>query len=204
MDDLQLVQPGRRLADVSGSIDRGRLPGSGRMGAMNDSPDSELRRGPWAMSMGWHDLLFLHWPVPIEALRPAVPAPLELEHYDGQAWLGVVPFRMSGVRARLTPAVPGVAAFPELNLRTYVRHGGHGGVFFFSLDAHQKVAVRVARATFGLPYFDARMHCRTDAAGWIEYASQRTHRGAPPPSSAAATDRRARSRWRCRGPWSTS
>lgn len=132
------------------------------------------------MSMGWHDLLFLHWPVAAAALRPAIPAPLELQEFDDRAWLGVVPFRMSRVRPRLLPPLPGVSAFPELNLRTYVHHGGHSGVYFFSLDAHQKLAVRTARASFGLPYFDADMQCRAGTDGWIEYTSRRTHRGAPP------------------------
>jgi len=150
-----------------------------------------LRRGPWALSMGWHDLLFLHWPVPVAELAPAIPAPLELEEHDGCAWLGVVPFRMSGVRPCCLPPLGSLSRFPELNLRTYVRHGGHGGVFFFSLDAHQKLAVRTARATFGLPYFDARMHCRAAGDG-IDYASERTHGGVP-----AA---RFRARYRPTGP----
>ncbi|MCA8969209.1 MAG: DUF2071 domain-containing protein [Planctomycetes bacterium] len=145
------------------------------------APHDELRQGHWAMSMDWNDLLFLHWPIGAEALRPSIPAPLELETFDGKAWLGVVPFRMARVRARCTPPLPWISTFPELNLRTYVRHGGHSGVFFYSLDAHQKLAVRVARASFGLPYFDARMSCRS-VDGGIEYECERTHRGTPPAS----------------------
>ena len=135
--------------------------------------------GPWAMSMSWHDLLFMHWPVPAQELRPLVPPALNLDTFEGDAWLGVVPFRMSGVRPRFLPAVPGLSNFPELNLRTYVSAGGRPGIWFFSLDAHNPVAVRLARATFHLPYFDARMASRKEG-GEIHYRSVRTHRGAPP------------------------
>lgn len=106
--------------------------------------------------MKWHDLLFMHWPVPAQTLRPLVPPGLELDTYEGAAWIGIVPFSMSGIRARFLPRVPGVSAFHELNVRTYVTSGGHRGVWFFSLDATSRVAVRVARATFHLPYFVAR------------------------------------------------
>ena len=92
----------------------------------------------------------------------------------------VVPFRMAGIRLRCLPPLPGASAFPELNLRTYVRHGGRSGVWFFSLDAAHRPAVRVARASFGLPYFDAHMHCTPQADGSIEYRSRRVHRGAVP------------------------
>jgi uncharacterized protein YqjF (DUF2071 family) len=133
---------------------------------------------PWALYMRWHDLLFMHWRVPEEALRPLIPAALELDTFDGSAWLGVVPFRMSGVRPRFLPEVPHLSEFPELNVRTYVTAGGRPGVWFFSLDAQNPVAVRLARATFGLPYYYARMYCRT-SGDWVLYGSIRTHRGAP-------------------------
>jgi uncharacterized protein YqjF (DUF2071 family) len=134
--------------------------------------------GSWSLFMRWHDLLFMHWPVRADFLRPLIPAALELDTYEGEAWLGIVPFRMSGIRRRLFPAIPRLSAFPELNVRTYVRCGGHAGVWFFSLDAASRVAVRVARATFHLPYFDAKMACRP-AGEEIHYRSERTHRGAP-------------------------
>lgn len=132
---------------------------------------------PWVLAMGWHDLLFAHWRVPREVLRPLIPPPLEIDTFAGEAWLGVVPFRMSGVRPRCTPPLPPLSAFPELNVRTYVTHGGRPGVWFFSLDAASWLAVRVARATFHLPYFDAQMECRRGPDGVIEYRSERTHRG---------------------------
>ena len=140
--------------------------------------------GPWAMSMRWHDLLFMHWPVPAERLRPLVPPALNLDTFEGEAWLGVVPFRMSGVRPRFLPAVPGLSSFPELNLRTYVSAGGSPGIWFFSLDAHNPVAVRLARATFHLPYFDAQMSCGKEGDE-VRYRSVRTHRGAEPAEFAA-------------------
>lgn len=140
--------------------------------------------GPWVLSMSWHDLLFMHWPVPTEELRPLIPSALELDTFDGHAWLGVVPFRMSGVRPRLLPAVPWLSGFPELNLRTYVSAGGKPGIWFFSLDAHNPVAVRLARATFHLPYFDARMSSEKKGDE-VSYRSVRTHRGAPPAEFAA-------------------
>jgi uncharacterized protein YqjF (DUF2071 family) len=98
--------------------------------------------------------------------------------FDGRAWLGVVPFRMSGVRPRYVPALPWVSAFPELNVRTYVTAGNKPGVWFFSLDAANPLAVWLARWTFALPYYTARMLV-VHGNGRIRYASTRTHRGAP-------------------------
>ena len=140
--------------------------------------------GPWALSMVWRDLLFMHWPVAAEGLMPLIPPALDLDTFDGTAWLGVVPFRMTGVRPRFLPAVPWLSGFPELNLRTYVSAGGRPGIWFFSLDAHNPVAVRLARATFHLPYFDARMSCSKEGDE-VRYQSVRTHRGAEPTEFAA-------------------
>jgi hypothetical protein len=137
-----------------------------------------LPPGGWVMAQTWHDLLFAHWPVPEAALRPHIPARLSIDLFEAQAWLGVVPFRMSGVRLRATPPVPGLSAFPELNVRTYVVADGKPGVWFFSLDAGNAIAVAIARSWFHLPYFRARMSCQ-ERDGWIEYRSERTHRGAP-------------------------
>src|SRR5262249_36943564 len=114
----------------------------------------------WSVAMSWHDLLFLHWPVPVDSLRPHIPAALAIDTFEGSAWLGVVPFRMSGVRPRYMPKAPWVSAFPELNVRTYVSIGGKPGVWFFSLDAANPIAVWLARATFHLPYMHARMASR--------------------------------------------
>ena len=124
------------------------------------------------MRQTWHDLLFAHWPVSYDAMRPLVPAQLELDPFDGRCWVGVVPFRMSGIRGRGTPAVPGLSRFPELNVRTYVTHGGKPGVYFFSLDAANLLAVWAARKFYHLPYFYADMRC-DDVSGNILYSSRR-------------------------------
>jgi uncharacterized protein YqjF (DUF2071 family) len=131
------------------------------------------------MAQSWHDLLFAHWPIDAALLRAHIPAALQIDTFERQAWIAVVPFRMSGVRIRLTPALPLLSAFPELNVRTYVVADKKPGVWFFSLDAQNSVAVAAARAWFHLPYFRARMYCE-DREGWIHYASDRTHRGAGP------------------------
>jgi uncharacterized protein YqjF (DUF2071 family) len=137
-----------------------------------------LPRGPWRGFMRWSSLAFLHWPVPADALRPHLPPELELDTFDGRAWIGVVPFRMEGVRHRGLPPVPTAADFAEVNVRTYVRGGGRAGVWFFSLDAASRLAVRGARWGLGLPYFDAAMRMRRDGDA-VDYRSVRTHRGAP-------------------------
>lgn len=134
-----------------------------------------LPKGPWIMAQNWHDLLFAHWEVPVEKMRELVPRGLEIDTFEGRAWIGVVPFRMAGVRFRGTPALPGLSAFPELNVRTYVKAEGKPGVWFFSLDAANWIAVEVARAWFHLPYFFARMGLEADG-GVIRYCSRREDR----------------------------
>jgi uncharacterized protein YqjF (DUF2071 family) len=128
--------------------------------------------GPWFMTQTWSNLLFAHWPVDAAVLRPMVPEPFELDLFQGQAWIAVVPFQMSNVAPRFTPVVPGVSAFPELNVRTYVRAGDKPGVFFFSLDADSAVAVGGARTLFNLPYFRADMTIDT-RRGDVHYRSRR-------------------------------
>lgn len=123
--------------------------------------------------MRWVDLLFAHWPVPAEILRPLVPTGLEIDTFEGQAWLGVVPFRMEDVGPRFLPAPPGPGAFLELNVRTYVTRAGRSGVWFLSLDAASRLAVEGARTAFDLPYYRARMSADTEA-GWVAYRSERT------------------------------
>jgi uncharacterized protein len=143
-------------------------------------PDaSDSRRGPWVMRMRWSELLFMHWPVPAAALRTRIPSELELDTFDGSAWVGIVPFVMCDVRLRGLPAIPGITSFPELNVRTYVTHRGKPGVWFFSLDASSRLAVRAARLTWRLPYYDARMTVAPDG-DFVHYQSTRTHRHAPP------------------------
>lgn len=130
------------------------------------------------MRQKWHDLLFMHWRIPPQTLRPLIPPALELDNFEGSAWLGIVPFRMTGVRLRATPNIPGLSVFPELNVRTYVTAGGKPGVWFFSLDAASAIAVAAARAWFHLPYFRARMSLES-RGDQIRYQSHRTHSNAP-------------------------
>src|ERR1043165_5219125 len=113
----------------------------------------------WAMTMSWLDLLFAHWSFEPETIRALLPAGLTLDTFEGRAWVAVVPFRMEHVGPRGLNWLPGVSAFPELNVRPCVVPAGQRGVWFFSLDAASVVAVRSARAGFHLPYFRAHMSC---------------------------------------------
>lgn len=120
----------------------------------------------------WSDLLFVHWRVPAAELRPLLPAEVAIDEFDGSAWVGLVLFHMSGVRPWWFPALPGVSDFHETNVRTYVTYRGEPGVWFFSLDAANSLAVRVARWRWRLRYFFAEMSlARRDSL--IEYRSQR-------------------------------
>jgi len=125
------------------------------------------------MTQTWNDLLFAHWRVDAEALRAVVPRAFPLDTFEGDAWLGVVPFRMTNVGPRLAPSLPGLSIFPELNVRTYVRVGDKPGVYFFSLDAGSSAAVAAARSLLRLPYYTAEM--AIEAGGdTIAYRSRRT------------------------------
>lgn len=143
-----------------------------------------LPRQPWILRMRWHDLLFMHWPVPATAIRSYIPPSLTIDTFEGWAWIGVVPFRMADVAPRFVPAVPWLSAFAELNVRTYVTVGGKPGVWFFSLDAANPVAVEAARDVFHLNYYNAWMRCDRHGDA-VEYQSTRRHRGAPPATLSA-------------------
>ena len=132
----------------------------------------------WHMTMSWLDLLFAHWSFAPATIAALLPPGLELDTHEGRAWVGVVPFRMEHVGPRGLNWLPGVSAFPELNVRTYVIADGKPGVWFFSLDAASTLAVRGARTGFHLPYFRAIMSC-DERDGWIEYRSERRHPDAP-------------------------
>jgi uncharacterized protein len=113
--------------------------------------------GAWRWRQQWRDLLFAHWPVPSELIRPLVPEALEIDEYEGQTYIALVPFRMTGVMLRPLPDLPFLSAFNELNVRLYVKFQGKPGVWFLSLDADNTPAVWAARTFFNLPYFFARM-----------------------------------------------
>ena len=115
--------------------------------------------------------MFAHWRVPFAKLRALIPEPLQIDTFDGEAWIGVVPFELR-IRPRWMPVIPKIASFPEINVRTYVTLNGQAGVWFFSLDAASPLAVRAARWSFNLPYFDAKMVCRETNDGF-DYESQR-------------------------------
>jgi uncharacterized protein YqjF (DUF2071 family) len=125
------------------------------------------------MTQTWNDLLFAHWRVDKTALGALVPAGFELDLFDDEAWVAVVPFHMTNVTPRFVPALPWISAFPELNVRTYVTVDGKPGVYFFSLDAGNPVAVGFARATLNLPYYTAKMQVDVDATGDVRYHSRR-------------------------------
>ena len=127
------------------------------------------------MRQEWHRLLFAHWAVAPEHLRPLVPAMLDLDTRDGRCWVAVTPFYLSGLRARGLPAIPGTSSFAELNVRTYVRFDGKPGVYFFSLDAGAVSAVMGARLFYALPYFYAHMRVR-NAADAVHYVCSRRQR----------------------------
>jgi uncharacterized protein YqjF (DUF2071 family) len=131
-----------------------------------------LPRGRWIWRQSWRDLAFLHWPIAARELRPLVPPGLTIQEFDGSSWIGVVPFRMTGVMRRPLPDLPWLSAFPELNVRVYVERDGKPGVWFLSLDASNPVAVWAARRFFHLPYHLAGMSL-VEHAGAIRYRSRR-------------------------------
>lgn len=142
------------------------------------------------MYQRWAYLLFLHWPVPESMLRPLIPSRLTIDTFGGQAYVGLVMFTMTGVRPILLPPVPGLSNFHETNVRTYVHDGGKNpGVWFFSLDAANAIAVKIAQWFFHLPYFYARMSLTagrdTKAPGVVDYSTERLW-PAPTPATAQA------------------
>jgi uncharacterized protein YqjF (DUF2071 family) len=149
---------------------------SASLGAVEHRP-WPLPERPWLMGQTWEQLLFAHWRVPPERLRPLIPAGLELDRYDGGAWLGITPFRITNLRLRGTLPVPWVSSFRELNVRTCVTVDGKPGIWFFSLDCESPGAVEVARRTYHLPYVRARMSSEREGDE-IEYSSARCEPGA--------------------------
>src|SRR4051812_11164251 len=109
--------------------------------ARTDQRPWPLPDGTWIMGQTWSDLLFAHWPVDPGELDGVLHPKLPLDTFEGSAWIGVTPFRVEGFRARFTVPLPGIHAFPELNVRTYVTVGGRPGIHFFSLDAGSRFAV---------------------------------------------------------------
>ncbi len=140
------------------------------------------------MTQVWRKLLFAHWPLPAEALRPLLPTGLTLDTYNGQAWLGIIPFLMDSVRFRWLPGIPSTTQFAEINVRTYVTADDKPGIFFLSLDANSLLAIIGARVTYALPYYRARFAITTREEA-IDYRCERvskTPAGATSPATFAA------------------
>lgn len=136
-----------------------------------------LPQKPWFWRQSWLDLAFIHHRVEATNLEALLPAGVELERFDGTAWIGLVPFRMAGVMRRPLPDLPFLSTFPELNVRTYVTVDGKPGVWFFSLDAASRTVVFGGRNFYNLPYHVARMRHR-ETEGWYAFSSLRCRDGA--------------------------
>jgi len=128
------------------------------------------------LTMTWRDVGFMHWPVEPDSVQTTLPDGLDVDTYDGQAWLSVVPFQMADIRPRGSPIG---RSFGELNLRTYVVADGTPGVYFYNLDADDRLSVTLARQLFQLSYYQASMQVRTDGDS-VEFRSRRTSSRAPP------------------------
>lgn len=138
-----------------------------------------MDKNRWIMHQDWDDLYFIHWPVPVDELRPHVPEELDIDEFDGSAWIAVVPFRMRNIRFRGLPKLPFGTDLLELNVRTYVSYNGEPGVYFITLDSDHPLGVFLARTAFGLPYVHASM--RMDKNDSItQFSSRRTHKGYTP------------------------
>ncbi len=133
---------------------------------------------PWAMRQVWSDLLFAHWPTAAEGLATLLPPGLTLDTWEGEAWVGVVPFRMPYLSIRGLPNVPPFMRLLEVNVRTYVCVDDKPGVYFFSLDADNPLAVEVARRWYALPYLNARFACEFTAERVRYHASRADSRAA--------------------------
>ena len=127
------------------------------------------------MTQRWNDLLLAHWAVPVATMAPLLPEGLEVDTFHGSAWLGAVPFWMDRIKIRGVPPIPGARSFPDLNLRTYVRdeHTGTPGVYCFSLDSSNLLAVGVARMFFHLPCHWAEMRLEQRSEREFSFYSRR-------------------------------
>ncbi len=143
---------------------------------MASSPTLEDRQiacqrppGPPVMYQSWTDLAFLHWEVDPGAVAATLPEGLQVDTFDGKAYIGLVPFYMRNIRLRGLPRIPGTVNFLEMNVRTYVYdESGNPGVWFYSLDANNPLACAVAQRRFHLPYVPAQMSAEREG-NWIHY-----------------------------------
>ena len=126
----------------------------------------------WVMKQIWRDLLFIHYEIDPEQIQKKLPKGLEVDCFEGKTYIAIVPFHMTGIRPRFLPSLPYLSNFAELNVRAYVHKKGKRGVWFFSLDAANPIAVEIARSFFYLPYFNANIHF-TENSHKIIYTSIR-------------------------------
>jgi uncharacterized protein YqjF (DUF2071 family) len=135
--------------------------------------------GRWLISQYWNNLLFAHWPVPASSLAPLVPEGLQVDTFQGSAWLGIMPFWMDRIKFHGLPPIPGARSFPDLSLRTYVREERTGtqGVVCLSLDASNLLAVAAGRAFYRLPYHWAEMHMAQRTEREFSFFSRRRFAG---------------------------
>lgn len=142
---------------------------------------------PVLLHQNWHHLMFLHWDVPAAELQKLIPPELTIDTYEGKAYVGLVPFTMTGVRPVMTPPLPWVSSFHEVNVRTYVHFAGRApGVWFFSLDASSAIAVAAARAAYKLPYFHSQIEftATNEAIPKVDFLSQRDDSQGAKPANA--------------------
>ena len=133
----------------------------------------------WLISQRWNNLLFAHWPVPASSLALLMPEGLQVDTFQGTAWLGIMPFWMDRIKVRGLPPIPGARSFPDLSLRTYVREERTGtqGVVCLSLDASNLLAVAAGRAFYRLPYHWAEMHLEQRTEREFAFYSRRRFAG---------------------------
>lgn len=132
-----------------------------------------LPHGPWLVSQRWREVLFAHWAVKPGVVRDLLPGRVELDLLEGAAWVSIVALQVTDMRVRNLPAIPGAGRFPQLNLRTYVRHRGEPGVYFFSADIGSRMAAKAAGTLYRLPVHSASLKAETGADGWTDFRGHR-------------------------------
>ena len=159
------------------------MPAVDRIDRMAPSSEPEA---PVVMHQRWHHLLFLHWEVPPGELQRLIHPELTVDTFEGKAYVGLVPFTITGVRPVLVPPLPLISSFHEVNVRTYVhRRGRDPGVWFFSLDASSAMAVAAARAAHKLPYYRSHIELSVSSGArpTVDFVSHRDDERGPAPAN---------------------
>jgi hypothetical protein len=126
----------------------------------NDARFEHLTSKTWIMKQKWNHVLFLHWPISPVHLRPLVPGALQIDTYDGKAWLGMIIFEMGGIYPRRFPGLSLTLPFSEINVRTYVTYKGEPGIYFLSIDVNNWASLQIAKRWYHLPYHPAKVSIR--------------------------------------------